>query len=156
MNYYDSKRSNGLNGINISIQEVENRNQKLGFKPQYGTGNMTHIIALLNEKKNSVSSSKKTKRNATNHASMKKLASVSKNANKSSHSNNLKSNRDHLKIGKHRELKEVMNNSSSSTVLCGSLEAKNKNGAYMSNHIKRMLNASLNSSNPSISAHRNR
>lgn len=71
MNYYDSKRSNCLNGINISIQEVDNRNQKLAFKPQYGTGNMTHIIALLNEKKNSVSSSKKSKRNGTNHASMK-------------------------------------------------------------------------------------
>jgi hypothetical protein len=36
------------------------------------------------------------------------------------------------------------------------MDPKNQNSTYMSNHIKRMLNASLNSSNPSISAHRNR
>lgn len=36
------------------------------------------------------------------------------------------------------------------------IESKNNTNAYVSNHIKRMLNASINSSNPSISAHRNK
>lgn len=45
-------------------------------KPQYGTENMSHIIALLNDK---------SKRNTSNHVSMKKLASLTKSANKHSY-----------------------------------------------------------------------
>jgi hypothetical protein len=84
LNYYDTKRTTGFNGINISIQEVDNKN-KTSSKPQYGTGNMSHIIALLNEKKSALSNSKKTKRNTSNQVSMKKLASLNKSMNKSSY-----------------------------------------------------------------------
>lgn len=134
LNYYDSKRpgGNAFNGINISIQEVD-YSQKVSQKPQYGTGNMSQIIALLNEKKGATNLSKtKTKRNPSNNVSMKKLTSLNKSVAKGSYCSNLKSNRDLL--SKHQS----------------------KNKTYMSNHIKRMLNASLNSSNPSISAHRNK
>ncbi len=51
---------------------------------------------------------------------------------------------------------EFINNSSSSTVICNSIDSKKKNNTYMSNHIKRMLNGSLNSSNPSIYGTRNK
>lgn len=51
-NYYDSKRGGGLSGINISIQEVEGKKNKPCKKPQYGTGNMSHILSLLNDKRN--------------------------------------------------------------------------------------------------------
>lgn len=84
LNYYDTKRATGFNGINISIQEVDYKN-KTSSKPQYGTGNVSHIIALLNEKKGSASNSKKGKRNTSNHVSMKKLTSLNKSMNKSSY-----------------------------------------------------------------------
>jgi len=78
VNYYDSKKNKGFHGINISIQESDNKSAKYSKKPQYGTGNMSHVIALLNDKKNSISSQKKTKRNSSNNASMKKLGNTSK------------------------------------------------------------------------------
>jgi hypothetical protein len=76
--------------------------------------------------------------------------------NKEFHKKNLNSNRNYLKSYKQRELKEFINNSSSSTALWTSVDPKNKTDSNMSSHIKRMLKASLNSSNPSISAHKNR
>lgn len=71
-NYYDTKKGKGFTGINISIQEVEHKPRNKSYKkPQYGTGNMSHIIALLNDQKNTTMSSKKSKRNTSNHVSMK-------------------------------------------------------------------------------------
>lgn len=87
---------------------------------------------------------------------MKKLAAITKSANKYSYCSNLKSNRESSKGNKSKDSKGYINNSASSTVICSSMDPKNKSCTYMSNHIKKMLNASLNSSNPSISAHRNR
>lgn len=84
MNFHDSKKNSTLKGINISIHEVDGRN-KTDSKPQYGTENMSHIIALLNDKKNYHSNSNKSKRNTSNHVSMKKLTSINNNMNKSSY-----------------------------------------------------------------------
>ena len=100
-----------------------------------------------------VQTTNKSKRNTSNQVSMKKLASVNKNTNKSSYCTNLKSNREQFRSGKQRTGKEYINNSSSSSVICTSIDSK-KNNTYMSNHIKRMLNGCINSSNPSIYANR--
>ena len=75
---------------------------------------------------------------------------------KYSYFSNNKSNRENWKNHKHKENKSYINNSASSTVICSSMDPKNKSSTYMSSHIKKMLNASMNSSNPSISANRNR
>jgi hypothetical protein len=78
-NYNDNKKARGFTGINISIQEVDNKPRNKSYKkPQYGTGNMSHIIALLNDQKSATMSSKKSKRNTSNHVSMKKLSNTSK------------------------------------------------------------------------------
>lgn len=51
-NYYESKRGPGRSGVNISIQEVDAKKNKMAMKkPHCGTGNMSHILALLNKKK---------------------------------------------------------------------------------------------------------
>jgi hypothetical protein len=57
-NYYDTKRVTGLSGVNISIQEVEASQNKSNKRSYYGTSNVSHILALLNDKKNSVTNSK--------------------------------------------------------------------------------------------------
>lgn len=57
LNFYDSNKNSTLKGINISINEVDGRN-KTTSKPQYGTENMSHIIALLNDKKHYRSNNK--------------------------------------------------------------------------------------------------
>ena len=87
---------------------------------------------------------------------MKKLTTLSKKPSKASYSSNLKSNRENWKLNSQKEAKEFTNNSSSSMVILSSIESNNKANAYVSDHIKRMLNASINCSNPSISAHRNK
>jgi len=70
LNFYDSNKNSTLKGTNISIHEADGRN-KTASKPQYGTENVSHIIALLNDKKNYHSNSNKPKRNTSNNASMK-------------------------------------------------------------------------------------
>jgi len=94
-------------------------------------------------------------RNASNHVSMKKLSAITKSINKQTHNGNLKSNRDHLKHYKVKEIQDYINSSSSTKGNSLVLDSSKK-ASYMSSHIKRMLNASMNNSNPSISAHRNR
>jgi len=83
------------------------------------------------------------------------LIPINKNMSKSSYCSNLKSNREQFRSGKQRGGKEYVNNSSSCTAICTSNDSKKKNNnTYMSSHIKRMLNGSLNSSNPSIYGNR--
>jgi len=74
--------------------------------------------------------------------------------NKECQNKDMNSNQEYR--NRQKELKDVINHRTSSKTLCGSSNPINKNNTYMSNHIKRMLNASLNNSNPSISSHRNR
>lgn len=98
-NYYDTKRVTGLSGINISIQEVESSQNKPTKRSYYGTSNVSHILALLNDKKNSTSNSRhkgQVDKNSSNHVSMKKLSSITRNVNKQPQYGILKSNRDHL------------------------------------------------------------
>ena len=85
-----------------------------------------------------------------------KLTTLNKKPSKASYSSNLKSNRENWKLNWRKEAKEFNNNSSSSMVILSSIESNNKTNTYVSDHIKRMLNASINWSNPSISAHRNK
>lgn len=87
---------------------------------------------------------------------LNKLTTLNKKPSKASYSSNLKSNRwENWKLNSRKDPKEFTNNSSSSMVILSSIE-NNRTNAYVSDHIKRMLNASINWSNPSISAHRNK
>ena len=45
-------KNGGHKGVNISIQEIENKKNKLSRRPCYGTGNMSNILSLINDKKN--------------------------------------------------------------------------------------------------------
>lgn len=83
LNFYDHGTNSMIKGLNISTHEADGRNKSTS-KPQYGTENMTNVISLLNHKKKNIHS-KKTKRNTSNHISMKKLGSVNKSTCKVSH-----------------------------------------------------------------------
>lgn len=74
---------------------------------------------------------------------MKKLASITRNQHKPNQYGNLKSNRDHLKHCKTKEIRDYVQASS------------NKNTTY-NTIIKSMLNGCANTSTPSMSAHRAR